>query len=59
MVSEARYPSSIRASLGKSAVRSVLNAAALTYVAGALQSVMPLLYYVMTFRGSGSRRRES
>ena len=40
------------------AVRSVLNAAALTYVAGALQSVMTLLYYVMIFTNSGSRRRD-
>ena len=40
------------------AVRSVLNAAALTYVAGALQSVMTLLYYLMIFMGSGSRRRD-
>ncbi len=35
-------------------VRKVLNAAALTYVAGTLQSVMTLLYYVMMFTG-GSR----
>jgi Zn-dependent membrane protease YugP len=40
------------------AVRNVLNAAALTYVAGALQSVMTLLYYLMIFMGSGSRRRD-
>lgn len=39
------------------AVRSVLNAAALTYVAGALQSVMTLLYYLMIFMNSSSRRR--
>lgn len=38
------------------AVNSVLNAAALTYVAGALQSIMTLLYYVMIFMGSGRRR---
>ncbi len=35
-------------------VRKVLNAAALTYVAATLQSVMTLLYYVMMFTG-GSR----
>ena len=35
-------------------VRSVLGAAALTYVAGTLQSVLTLLYYVMRFTG-GSR----
>ena len=39
------------------AVNSVLNAAALTYVAGALQSVMTLLYYLMIFMGSGRRRQ--
>jgi Zn-dependent membrane protease YugP len=36
-------------------VNSVLNAAAWTYVAGTLQSVMTLLYYVMHFGGAGSR----
>ncbi|MBS0209429.1 MAG: zinc metallopeptidase [Planctomycetes bacterium] len=35
-------------------VRGVLNAAAWTYVAGTLQSIMTLLYYVMRFSG-GSR----
>jgi Zn-dependent membrane protease YugP len=35
-------------------VRRVLNAAALTYVAATLQSVLTLLYYVMRFTG-GSR----
>lgn len=35
-------------------VRKVLSAAALTYVAGTLQSVMTLLYYIMIFTG-GSR----
>ena len=39
---------------GAGAVRSVLNAAAWTYVAGTLQSVMTLLYYIMRFAG-GSR----
>ena len=39
-------------------VNSVLNAAALTYVAGTLQSVMTLLYYLMIFMGSGRRRRD-
>lgn len=37
-------------------VNSVLNAAALTYVAGTLQAVLTLLYYVMQYRsGEGSR----
>ena len=35
-------------------MRSVLNAAAWTYVAATLQSVLTLLYYIMRF--SGSRR---
>lgn len=35
-------------------VRKVLSAAALTYVAGALQSVLTLLYYIMILTG-GSR----
>jgi len=39
---------------GAAAVRSVLNAAAWTYVAATLQSIMTLLYYIMRF--SGSRR---
>ena len=39
---------------GAAAVRSVLNAAAWTYVAATLQSVLTLLYYVMRFTG-GSR----
>jgi uncharacterized protein len=39
---------------GAAAVRSVLNAAAWTYVAATLQSVLTLLYYIMRF--SGSRR---
>lgn len=33
-------------------VNKVLNAAALTYVAGTLQSIMILLYYVMRYTGS-------
>lgn len=37
-------------------VNSVLNAAALTYVAGTLQSVITLLYYVMRYSG-GERSR--
>ncbi len=37
-------------------VRSVLSAAAWTYVAGTLQAVMTLLYFVMRFGGSGSSR---
>ncbi|MFG0295780.1 MAG: zinc metallopeptidase, partial [Maioricimonas sp. JB045] len=39
---------------GASAVRSVLNAAAWTYVAGTLQSVLTLAYYIFRFTG-GSR----
>jgi len=42
---------------GAGAVRSVLNAAAWTYVAGALESVLTLLYYVSLVTG-GSRREE-
>ena len=34
------------------AVRRVLNAAALTYVAATLQSILTLLYYVLRFTGS-------
>ncbi|MBL8830085.1 MAG: zinc metallopeptidase [Planctomycetaceae bacterium] len=41
---------------GMQHVNSVLNAAAWTYVAGTLQSVMTLLYYVMLF--SGGRRSD-
>lgn len=37
--------------------RSVLTAAALTYVAAALQSILTMLYYVMLLSG-GSRRRD-
>lgn len=37
-------------------VNSVLNAAAWTYVAGTLQSIMILLYYVWRFTGSSSDR---
>jgi Zn-dependent membrane protease YugP len=33
-------------------VRSVLNAAAWTYVAGTLQAVMTLLYFILRFGGS-------
>jgi hypothetical protein len=40
---------------GALVVRDVLNAAGWTYVAGTLQSVLTLLYYVMRFAG-GSRR---
>lgn len=35
-------------------VRGVLNAAAWTYVAGTLQAVLTLLYYVMRFTGGSS-----
>ncbi len=37
-------------------VNSVLNAAALTYVAGALTALLQLLYYVMLIGGMGRRR---
>ncbi len=38
-------------------VNQVLNAAALTYVAGLMTAVMQLLYYVMLVSGMGGRRR--
>jgi hypothetical protein len=38
-------------------VSSVLNAAALTYVAAAMQAVSTLLYYGFLLMGAGSRRR--
>ena len=37
-------------------VRNVLNAAAWTYVAGTLQAVMTLLYYLSIFGGGGRQR---
>jgi Zn-dependent membrane protease YugP len=37
---------------GAAAVRSVLNAAAWTYVAATLQSILTLVYYIMRFSGS-------
>lgn len=40
---------------GSAAVRSVLNAAAWTYVAATLQSLMTVLYYAMRLGGMGSR----
>jgi Zn-dependent membrane protease YugP len=40
---------------GAGAVSSVLNAAAWTYVAATLQSVLTLLYYVSVFGGGGRR----
>ncbi len=36
-------------------VNKVLNAAALTYVAGTLQSILTLLYYLSLFSGSNRR----
>ncbi|MEZ6057820.1 MAG: zinc metallopeptidase [Planctomycetaceae bacterium] len=39
---------------GAAAVRSVLNAAAWTYVAATLQTLMTILYYVMQFTGGRS-----
>jgi len=38
-------------------VKRVLNAAALTYVAGTLQSVLTLLYYISLFLGQQRRQR--
>ncbi|MBN2148192.1 MAG: zinc metallopeptidase [Anaerolineales bacterium] len=38
-------------------VNSVLNAAALTYVAGLVTAIMQLLYYVTLIMGMGGRRR--
>jgi Zn-dependent membrane protease YugP len=38
-------------------VNSVLNAAALTYVAGAITAMLQLLYFVMLIGGMGGRRR--
>jgi len=45
---------------GVAAVRSVLNAAAWTYVAATLQSVLTLLYYIIRFGGhlSSGRRHD-
>ena len=40
---------------GMAHVNGVLNAAAWTYVAGTLQSILTLLYYIMRFGGSSSR----
>lgn len=40
---------------GAGAVKGVLNAAALTYVAATLQSVLTLLYFIFRFTGSSSR----
>lgn len=39
-------------------VNQVLNAAALTYVAGLITAVMQLLYYVFLIGGMGGRRRD-
>jgi Zn-dependent membrane protease YugP len=39
-------------------VNQVLNAAALTYVAGLITAVMQLLYYVLLVSGMGGRRRD-
>ena len=38
---------------GATAVNSVLNAAAWTYVAATLQTLLTLLYYVLQFSGGG------
>jgi Zn-dependent membrane protease YugP len=40
---------------GAAAVSSVLNAAALTYVAATLQSLLTVLYYAVRLGGLGSR----
>jgi Zn-dependent membrane protease YugP len=39
-------------------VRSVLTAAALTYVAAALQSILQLMYFLMILLGAGNRSRD-
>jgi Zn-dependent membrane protease YugP len=41
----------------QSGVNKVLNAAALTYVAGAITALLQLLYFVMLIGGMGGRRR--
>ncbi|MDX1965935.1 MAG: zinc metallopeptidase [Planctomycetaceae bacterium] len=41
---------------GAAVVRDVLGAAALTYVAGTLQTLSTLLYYIVRYGGMGSRR---
>ena len=41
---------------GAVAVRKVLNAAAWTYVAGTLQTLLTLLYFIVRFMAAGSRR---
>ena len=41
-----------------SSVRTMLNAAALTYVASFAAAVLQLLYYVMLIAGGGNRRRD-
>jgi len=43
---------------GAVAVRSVLNAAGWTYVAGTLQSILTLVYYIMRFGGVVNSRDE-
>ncbi len=47
----------IRGDDEQSGVNNVLNAAALTYVAGLVTAVLQLLYYVMLVGGMGGRRR--
>jgi uncharacterized protein len=41
----------------QSAARDMLNAAALTYIAGAAQAIAQVLYYVFALSGRSSRRR--
>lgn len=43
---------------GAAVVRDVLGAAALTYVAGTLQTLSTLLYYIVRYGGMGSRRND-
>lgn len=43
---------------GAAAVRSVLNAAAWTYVAATLQTLLTLLYYVIRYGGMASRNND-
>lgn len=49
----------IRSESERGAARDMLNAAALTYVAGAAQAISSILYYVFLLMGRSGRRRSS